>query len=96
MMQSDNSTIASERSGVPDELARLRERIERLPASLRAELEPLADRAIEDALFRGRVLNVAKEGLERYRLELAMTRFALDAARGDAETTRRRLGSFPG
>ena len=92
----DDSTIDRQRSDVPDELARLRERIERLPASLRAELEPLADQAIEDALFRGRVLHVAKEGLERYRLELAMTRFALDSAHGNTETPRRRLGSFPG
>jgi hypothetical protein len=79
--------------GVPPELVRLREQIGRLPAGLREELRPLADDAVEQALFRGRVLSVAREGLERYRLDLAIARFDLDATRREREALRRRLES---
>ena len=78
---------------IPPELSRLRERIGSLPARLREELWPLADQAVEDALFRGRVLSVAREGLEQYRLDLAIARFDLDATRREREALRRRLES---
>jgi hypothetical protein len=90
-MKRDKQPECSE--DVPQELVRLRERIGSLPARLRAELGPLAEDAVEQALFRGRVLSVAREGLERYRLDLAIVRFDLDATRREREALRRRLES---
>jgi hypothetical protein len=80
-------------SEVPPELIRLRERIGGLPERLRAELNPLAEEAVEQALFRGRVLSVAREGLERYRLDLAIARFDLEATRRERQALLARLES---
>ncbi len=74
---------------IPPELSRLRERIAALPPRFRGELGPLADEAAEQAHFRGRVLAVAREGLERYRLDLALARFDLEATRREREALRR-------
>jgi hypothetical protein len=76
---------------IPPELIRLRERIGGLPARLREELKPLAEEAVEQALFRGRVLSVAREGLERYRLDLAIARFDLEATRRERQALLERL-----
>ena len=77
-----------EKSTVPAELTALRDRIRALPAEARSELEPLMEDVLEHAVFRSRVLAIAKEGLERYRLELAATRFDLEATRRERETLR--------
>lgn len=90
-MTTMNATKIAE---MPEELLRLRARIELLPQALRDELEPLADDAIEDAIFRGRVLNVAKNALERFKLDLALTRFDLEATRIEREDLRHRMGSL--
>ncbi len=79
-------------SAVPAELARLRQRIDSLPSELRSELAPMADEAMEEASFRGRVLSIAREGLERYRLDLTIARFDLDATKREREALRARLG----
>ena len=79
---------------VPPELTQLRDRIASLPDSIRNELEPLADDAVEQALFRGRVVSIAREGLERYRLDLAMVQFDLEATRREREALRRQLESL--
>ncbi|AMV40540.1 hypothetical protein [Planctomyces sp. SH-PL62] len=76
------------KAGVPAELAALRERIRALPPDARAELEPMMDDVLEQALFRSRVLTIAKDALERYRLELAATRFDLEATRREREALR--------
>jgi hypothetical protein len=76
---------------VPAELAALDERLRAMPSRVRAELEPLVSDALEQARFRGRVLAVAREALERMRLDLTMTRFDLDATRKEREELRRRL-----
>src|SRR5579875_3853872 len=76
---------------VPPELARLRARIESLPGRYREALAPMAEEAVEESLFRGRVLTLAREGLERYRLDLAIARFDLDATRREHEELRRKL-----
>jgi hypothetical protein len=81
---------------VPPELARLRDRIGELPARYRDALLPIADDAADQALFRGRVLNLAREGLERYRLDLAIARFDLEATKREQETLRRRFESLGG
>ncbi|WP_165251114.1 hypothetical protein [Paludisphaera soli] len=76
------------RAGVPPELTSLRDRILALPPDARAELEPLMDDVVEQAMFRSRVLTIAKEGLERYRLELAALRFDLEATRREHQASR--------
>ncbi len=74
---------------VPPELVALRARIRELPEGIRAELEPLADDACEQAGFRGRALSIAREALEQFRLELAAARFDLDITRREREGFRR-------
>jgi hypothetical protein len=81
---------------VPAELTRLRDQIGALPPRFRDALRPMADEAVEQALFRGRVLSVAREGLERYRLDLAIAQFDLDATRREREALRCRLESLGG
>ena len=74
---------------IPAELVELRARIRALPASVRAELEPLAEDACEQAKFRGRALSLAREALEQFRLELAAAQHDLDATRREREGLRR-------
>ena len=74
---------------IPSELAELRARIRQMPAEVRAELEPLADDACEQARFRGRALSLAREALEQFRLELTAAQFDLDATRRERESLRR-------
>ena len=82
--------------GIPPELARLRDRIGDLPTRYRDALGPMAEEAVEQALFRGRVLTLAREGLERYRLDLAIARFDLEATRREQDALRRTLESLGG
>jgi len=84
-----NATSSEPRgTAVPPELAALRERIRALPADARAELEPLMDDVVEQAVYRSRVMTLARDALQRYRLDLAMTRFDLDATRREREALR--------
>lgn len=69
----------------PTELLDLWDRIRALPAETRAELEPVVRGALEEARFRSRVLTVAREALERFRLDLEMVRFDLDTTRREKE-----------
>ena len=81
---------------IPLELGRLRERIGALPPRYRNALGPIADEAVEHALFRGRVLALAREGLERYRLDLAIARFDLEATKREQDALRRKVESLSG
>ena len=74
---------------IPAELVALRARIRALPPEVRAELEPLAEDACEQAKFRGRALSLAREALEQFRLELAAAQHDLDATRREREGLRR-------
>jgi hypothetical protein len=74
---------------IPAELLALRERIGALPEEIRAELEPLAADACEQAQFRGRALSLAREALEQFRLELSAAKFDLDITRREREGLRR-------
>ena len=79
----------SSASPVPAELLALRARIMAMPDEVRAELEPLAEDACEQAKFRGRALSLAREALEQFRLELSAARFDLDITRREREGLRR-------
>ncbi len=70
---------------LPTELTELWERVRSQPAQVRAELEPLIEDVLENARFRGRILSVARDALERLRLDLEMARFDLDATRRERE-----------
>jgi len=80
---------ASSSPMIPAELVALRERIGSLPEAIRAELEPLAEDACEQARFRGRALSLAREALEQFRLELSAAKFDLDITRREREGLRR-------
>lgn len=83
---------ASRRLGeVPSELVMLAARVRALPEWLRVELEPMLNDAMEQAVFRGRVLSLARDALSRYRLDLEMARFDLDQTRIESNELRRRL-----
>jgi hypothetical protein len=71
--------------GVPTELIALKQRLADQPRSVRSELEPLLDEALEHARFRAQVMWVAREALQRYRLDLSRIRFDLEATRRERD-----------
>jgi len=73
---------------VPAELLELKERIQAQPARIRQELEPLVEDAMEHALFRGRAMLLARDALARFRTDLAMLEFDLEATRREREALR--------
>ncbi len=85
----DNRTDRPE--GLPQEWLTLVDRVRALPREVRADLEPLIADALEQARFRGRVLTVARDALERLRFDLELTRFDLDATRREREALRQLL-----
>ena len=76
---------------LPAEMMELIERIQAQPPEVREELVPLMDEVLEQVRFRSRILTVARDGLERLRLDLKMARFDLDATRRERESLRRLL-----
>jgi hypothetical protein len=74
-----NATCLPEQ--VPSELVELKERIQGQPAKVRAELEPLIDDVLEHAMFRSRVMLIARDALQQFRLDLASLRLDLEATR---------------
>lgn len=72
-------------SDVPAELRALRDRVQALPPDARDELGPLMDDVLEQAVYRSRVLTLARDALARYRLELAAARFDLEATRRERD-----------
>jgi hypothetical protein len=76
---------------LPAELMELRERVLAQPRQVRAELAPLVEEAMEHARFRDRVLTVARDALQQFRLELELARFDLDATRREREALIRQL-----
>jgi hypothetical protein len=71
---------------LPTELMALRERIQDQPEDVRTELEPLLDEVMEHTVFRNRVMLIAKEALERFRLDLAAMQFDLEATKRERGT----------
>jgi hypothetical protein len=66
---------------VPTELVALKDRIQEQPAAVREELEPLIDEVMEHAVFRSRVMAIAREALQRFRVDLAALQFDLEVTR---------------
>ncbi len=62
-----------------------------LPPEVRVCLEPVVGEALEQAVYRGRVLAIAKDALERFRHDLELVKFDLDATRREREALRSRL-----
>jgi len=83
-----NATEETGRESYLAELVALRARIQEQPADVRAELEPLIEEVLEHAEFRGRVLGIAREALERFRLDLAALRFDLEVTRRERDSLR--------
>jgi hypothetical protein len=84
-------TSASEenaRGAYPAELVALRERIREQAPDVRAELEPLIEEVFEHAEFRGRVLGIARDALERFRLDLTSLKFDLAVTRRERDSLR--------
>src|SRR5687767_9603527 len=76
---------------LPAEMLELIERIQAQPPEVREELAPLMDEVLEQLRFRSRIMTVARDGLERLRLDLQMARFDLEATRRERESLRRLL-----
>lgn len=74
---------------IPTELVALMDRVRSLPPEVRGELEPVVEEALEQAVYRTRVLSIARDALERFRLDLEMTKFDLEATRRERERLRR-------
>ena len=72
------STISDQ---LPTELVALRECIREQPVDVRLELEPLLDEVLEHTVFRNRVMLIAKEALERFRVDLASLQFELEVTK---------------
>ena len=83
----DETPVTTDTDPVPSELVVLKQRIQEQPAPVRAELEPLIDDVMEHALFRSRVMLIAREALERFRLDLAALRFDLEATRRERRSS---------
>lgn len=69
---------------VPGELVALKERIRGQSPNVRAELEPLIDEVMEHAVFRSRVLLIARDALQRFRTEMAAMQLDIEARRREA------------
>ena len=76
----------------PTELIALKERIQTQPASVRSELEPLIEGALEHAKFRHRVMTLARDALQRFRTDLALAEHDLQATRREREALKRKIG----
>ena len=72
----------------PNELVALKDRIAGQPPLVRAQLEPLIDEVLEHAMFRSRVMLIAREALQRYRVEMAAMQFDLEITRRERDRCR--------
>ena len=66
---------------VPTELVALKEKIQVQPPNVRETLEPLIDEVMEHAVFRSRVMSIARDALQQFRVELAAVRLDLEATK---------------
>lgn len=87
---------AAEPQAIPTELLELRALVRAQPSEVRAQLEPLVEEAMEQARFRNRVMTVARDALEQFKLDLELARFDLDATRREREALLRQLNRQSG
>jgi hypothetical protein len=66
---------------VPTELVALKEKIQVQPSDVRETLEPLIDEVMEHAVFRSRVMSIARDALQQFRVELAAVKLDLEATK---------------
>jgi hypothetical protein len=66
---------------VPTELVALKEKIQVQPPDVRETLEPLIDEVMEHAVFRSRVMSIARDALQQFRVELAAVKLDLEATK---------------
>lgn len=71
---------------VPGELVELKERIQGQEPRVRAELEPLIDEVMEHAVFRSRVMMIARDAMQQFRTDIAALRLDLEATRREARS----------
>ena len=76
---------------LPGELEDLGRRLSELPEPHAKSLKPLYERVVEGFRLRSRIMNVAKEALERIRLEVACLQFDLDVTRREKDQLERKL-----
>ena len=76
---------------LPNDLEELGRKLDELPDPHRQALTPLYNRVIESFRLRNRIMNVAKEALERIRLEVACLQFDLDVTRQERESLKKQL-----
>jgi len=87
MMRTNEMAGAAVATGhVPGELVELKERIQGQPPRVRAELEPLIDEVMEHALFRSRVMMIARDAMQQFRTDIAVLRLDLEASRREARS----------
>jgi hypothetical protein len=68
------------------DIEELGRKVNALPEPHRQQLTTLYDRVVENFRLRTRIMNVAKEALERMRLEVACLQFDLDMTRREKES----------
>ena len=83
-----DQTIGRRIEQCPGELVALKNRISGQPPLVRAELEPLIDEVLEHAMFRSRVMLIAREALQRYRVDMAAMQFDLEITRRERDRKR--------
>jgi hypothetical protein len=66
---------------LPTELVALKEKIQGQPPDVRETLEPLIDEVMEHAVFRSRVMSIARDALQQFRVELAAVKLDLEATK---------------
>ena len=76
---------------IPSDLEDLEQKINRLPERERQSLRPLFDRVLEGFRLRNRILNIAKDALERIRLEVVCLQFDLEVTRREKESLQKKL-----
>jgi hypothetical protein len=79
------------KSTVPVDLEELGRQLAQLPEGQRAPLMPLYERILDSYRLRTHILNVAKEALERVRLEMACLEFDLEVTRREKETLKKQI-----
>jgi hypothetical protein len=76
---------------IPSDLEELGHQIDGLPEHERQSLRPIYERVLEGFRLRNRIMNVAKDALERIRLEIACLQFDLEVTRREKESLRQQL-----